>query len=140
MKTICAILSLLFSLNVIMAQDTLYVYKAGKIAYKTEMAKVDSIGFVHMNNNPVAGTDNATLAENASVNIAVLSNDLDPDGDLITIIGITNPANGTATINPDGTITYKPAPGFIGNDTFTYTISDGDGGVATGVVSITVTG
>lgn len=140
MKIICTILSLLFSLNTLMAQDTLYVYKAGKMVYKSEVAKVDSLGFVHMNNNPVADNDNVTIAENASIVIPVLANDSDPDGDKISITGITNPTSGTATLNADGTITYKPATGFTGNDTFIYSISDGNGGTASATVSITVTG
>lgn len=140
MKAICTILSLLFSLNIIMAQDTLYVYKAGKIVYKSEVAKVDSMGFVHVNNYPVANTDKVTLAQNTSATITVLSNDSDPDGDTISVIEVTTPTNGTATINSDGTITYKPVTGFTGDDTFSYTIVDGDGGVATGQVILTVTG
>ena len=141
MKTICAIiLSLLLSLNFITAQDTLYVYKAGNLIYKSELSKVDSLGFVHINHSPVATNDNATLMQNSAITISVLANDYDSDEDSISIIGITNPANGTANLNTNGTITYTPSPGFTGNDSFTYTISDGDGGVAIGTVYLMVSG
>src|SRR5207244_1856118 len=47
--------------------------------------------------------------------------------------------HGTATINPTGTIAYTPAAGYFGSDSFTYSISDGQGGTAAGSVSVTVT-
>ena len=42
-------------------------------------------------------------------------------------------------MNADNTVTYTPAAGYSGPDSFTYTISDGRGGTATATVSITVT-
>ena len=76
------------------------------------------------NEAPIANADTATTPEGTSINIEVLANDFDPDADSITITATTNPANGTVTLNPDGTITYTPDFGFIGEDTFTYTICD----------------
>ncbi|WP_425576729.1 Ig-like domain-containing protein [Nibrella saemangeumensis] len=35
---------------------------------------------------------------------------------------VDQPNNGSAVVNPDGTITFTPAPGFAGNDTLTYQI------------------
>lgn len=66
----------------------------------------------------------------------VLQNDM---GDTITVTGYTQPANGTVTINPDGSYTYTPITGFSGVDTFTYTITDTFDLTATATVSITVT-
>ena len=57
----------------------------------------------------------------------------------LTIQSITQPANGTTTINPDGTVTYTPNLNCSGTDTFTYTVSDGNGGTDTATVTITVT-
>ena len=68
----------------------------------------------------------------------MLANDSDPDGDPLTVTGVTDPPNGTATINPDNTVTYRPECGFLGTDTFTYTIDDGQGGTDTGVVTVRV--
>ena len=51
---------------------------------------------------------------------------------------MTQPAHGTATLEADGTVTYRPAPGFIGSDGFGYTVSDGCGGTAQASVSVTV--
>jgi hypothetical protein len=53
-------------------------------------------------------------------------------------MSVSLPSNGTAVINADNTITYTPNSGFIGIDTFDYTISDGNGGTDTATVSIEV--
>jgi VCBS repeat-containing protein len=85
---------------------------------------------------PVAKNDSARSIDGESVTIAVLSNDSDPDGDVLTVTSVTAPANGTAELKPDNTISYSPLPGFIGTDTFNYTISDGRGGTATALVQV----
>ncbi len=91
-----------------------------------------------VNDAPVAVNDNATTVEDAPVTIGVLGNDRDVDGDRLTVTGATSP-NGTVVVNPDGTITFTPAPNFNGPATITYTISDGNGGVSTATVNVTVT-
>src|SRR5207253_737684 len=63
----------------------------------------------------------------------------DADGDALAVTSVTAPAHGTASINPNGTIAYTPAANYNGADSFTYTISDGQGGAATGTVSVTIT-
>ncbi|WP_299157105.1 Ig-like domain-containing protein, partial [uncultured Christiangramia sp.] len=50
----------------------------------------------------------------------------------------TQPGNGSAVINNDGTVTYSPNENFNGTDTFTYTISDGNGGTDTATVTVTI--
>jgi hypothetical protein len=90
-----------------------------------------------VNDDPVAADDTAATDEDVPVSISVLSNDTDVDGDPLTVISVTQPANGTATNN--GTdVTYAPNPNFNGTDSFTYTVSDGNGGSDTAVVSVTV--
>ena len=87
---------------------------------------------------PVAVDDVATLPMNSSLNINVLANDTDPEGDVLTVTATTTPAHGTTAINTDGTIKYTPKNGFSGADSFGYTISDGNGNTATANVEITV--
>jgi hypothetical protein len=89
------------------------------------------------NRPPVAVDDAATTAFATPVAINVLANDSDPDGDPLTISGVTAPANGSVSAS-GATITYTPAPGFSGTDRFTYTIDDGRGGSATANVTVTV--
>jgi len=57
----------------------------------------------------------------------LLSNDSDPDGDVITLVSVNNEGSlGTVVdINADGTVTYVPPASWWGVDTFTYTITDG---------------
>lgn len=90
------------------------------------------------NDAPSAVDDSASTSKNGAVVIAVLANDSDPDGDALRIDSVSRPANGTAAILADGSIRYKPKGGFTGTDSFTYTISDGRGGVSTATVRVSV--
>ena len=91
------------------------------------------------NRPPVAVDDVATTMAGApAISIAVLANDYDPDGDPLAITATTPPAFGTVAI-VGGQIAYTPtAVGVTGTDTFTYTISDGRGGVASATVRVTI--
>jgi Ca2+-binding RTX toxin-like protein len=91
-----------------------------------------------VNDDPVAERDFATTEADTPVSVDVLANDTDVDGDSLTVISVTQGANGTVAIAPDGTVSYAPSPGFQGNDTFSYDISDGNGGTATGTVRVSV--
>ncbi|MGJ0490379.1 Ig-like domain-containing protein [Methylobacter sp.] len=91
-----------------------------------------------VNAAPVAADDSATTAEDTAVNIAVLDNDSDEDGDPLTVT-LNQPASGAATVNADNTVNYTPNANFNGTDGFTYTVSDGKGGSATATVTVTVT-
>ena len=84
-----------------------------------------------------ARDDNASTAFQTPVNINVLSNDVDPQGDAFSITGHTNPAHGTVVQNANGTFTYTPSNGFSGNDSFTYTITDARGATDTATVTVT---
>ncbi len=78
-----------------------------------------------------------TVDEDDSVEIDVLANDSDIDGDQLTVSKPTGAGNGKVTIK-DNKFTYTPNANFNGADSFTYTLNDGNGGSATGTVSITV--
>src|SRR5439155_1654069 len=87
---------------------------------------------------PVANGHSATLDEDTAATINVLANDTDVEGDALAVTGVTQGAHGSVVLNADGTVTYTPAANFNGNDGFTYTISDGHGGTATGTVTLVV--
>ncbi len=91
------------------------------------------------NRPPVARNDAATTAANTPVAVAVLANDFDPDGDALAVTVTGPPANGSAVVGGNGSITYTPRAGFTGTDTVTYAVDDGRGGTATASVTITVT-
>jgi large repetitive protein len=90
-----------------------------------------------VNDVPVANPSTATTNEDTPVTLTPLANDTDADGDPLTVTAVSA-ANGTVTINPDGTLRYVPNPNFNGTDIVTYTISDGKGGTATSIVTVTV--
>jgi alpha-tubulin suppressor-like RCC1 family protein len=91
--------------------------------------------FTTLDNNPVANPD-AAINISGPVTIAVLANDTDTDGDILTVTGVTQGLHGT--VSTTGTsVTYVPGATFTSGDTFTYTISDGFGGTATGNVTVT---
>jgi Big-like domain-containing protein len=91
---------------------------------------------VTINCPPLALNDSAATVNGIPVTITVLANDSDPNNDSLTVTEITQPANGTATLNPNQTVTYDPVCAFQGTDTFTYTISDGQGEQDTATVSV----
>ena len=87
---------------------------------------------------PVARDDTATTPYLTPVVIDVLANDTDPNGFFLSVTSVGVAASGTAKIVPGGAVSYSPQPGFIGSDSFEYSISDGHGGIASANVTITV--
>ena len=71
--------------------------------------------------------------------IDVLANVSDADGDALTITSIGTPSAGGTAVIQGTQIAYTPAAGYSGQETFTYTISDGEGGEQSGTVSVSVT-
>jgi hypothetical protein len=85
---------------------------------------------------PTAVDDAYTVDANSTDNVlTVLDNDNDLDGDSISISDMSGAANGTAVISGTA-ILYTPDPDFIGTDTFTYTITDGE---LTDTATVTIT-
>ncbi len=86
---------------------------------------------------PTARNDSLSLVvDSPPALIDVLANDTDPDGDLLSIVAVTPPQHGSATIT-GGAILYTPEAGYIGSDGFGYTISDGSS-TASADVQITI--
>ncbi|WP_172449301.1 Ig-like domain-containing protein [Bowmanella denitrificans] len=89
------------------------------------------------NQSPIALPDEATTEQGTALNIVVMSNDSDPDGDPLTLIS-ASAQRGNVSINADGTLRYSPEAGFSGTDVITYLIEDNNGAQAQGLVSVTV--
>ncbi|MBN1123295.1 MAG: cadherin-like domain-containing protein [Anaerolineae bacterium] len=92
------------------------------------------------NTPPEANADSATTAPDTPITIDVLANDDDDDGDSLEITDYDDPSDEGSDVDcSSGTeCVYTPKTGFTGPDVFTYTISDGNGGTDTAVVSVTV--
>jgi hypothetical protein len=92
---------------------------------------------------PIAVDDRATTNEDTPVTIDLFANDSDPDGDILDIAAVSQPAHGTIQqTSPFGEFQYRPDLNYNsadGADQFTYTVVDGNGGSATATVSIFVT-
>ena len=84
------------------------------------------------------GHDTAATTPDVAVTIDVLANDTDVDGDSLSVLSVTQGQQGSVVINADQTVTYTPVAGFLGSDSFSYTIDDGNGGQDTALVQVTV--
>lgn len=98
-----------------------------------------TISVTSVNDSPVVANDDLSVNEDSALIADVLANDSDPEGDPLTLVGVSDPPNGTVTVNDDGSLTYVPDPDYFGTDSFTYTATDGTA-TATGFVIVTVTG
>ena len=99
-----------------------------------------TVAVAAVNDAPTAVDDTATTDEDTAVDIAVVTNDTDAEGDTLSVTSVTTPGNGTAVITSGSTttVTYTPNANFNGSDTFDYTVSDGTD-TDTGTVTVTVT-
>ncbi|HET6655168.1 MAG TPA: cadherin-like domain-containing protein [Gammaproteobacteria bacterium] len=89
---------------------------------------------------PVALDDSAATSENTAVVIDILANDFDPEDalDSGSVQVQSDPAHGTVSVRTDGTVTYTPAAGFSGADSFTYIVRD-VAGLASTAATVVVT-
>ncbi|WP_295641009.1 Ig-like domain-containing protein, partial [uncultured Methylibium sp.] len=93
-----------------------------------------------VNDAPVAVADTATTNEDTALTIApatLLANDTDVDGNPLTIQSVQGAVNGTVAL-VGGNVVFTPAANYNGPASFTYTVSDGQGGTSTATVNVTV--
>ncbi|RNL95750.1 tandem-95 repeat protein, partial [Sinomicrobium pectinilyticum] len=91
---------------------------------------------------PIANDDAVQVNPNSFIRIAVLDNDAEGSApiDPATVDVVSGPSNGSIAINDDGTVDYIPEAGFVGQDSFEYTVEDTEGRLSNiAVVSIDVT-
>ncbi len=102
---------------------------------------VDRTG-IAQNGVPNAVDDAFSINEDTALVIDLddlLANDTDAnDGQILSVTGFLDAAHGTVVNTGNNTYTYTPDPNYRGVDSFTYTLSDGAGGTATGTVNLTV--
>jgi Bacterial Ig domain len=111
---------------------------SGSLSVTTTFGSYGVIGSCAFNSPPVAVDDVVTVRENGSLEIDVLANDADPDGDTLSVSIVAPPPNGTASVTGARRILYTPHQDFTGSDTLTYQDDDGHGNTATAHVFITV--
>jgi CSLREA domain-containing protein len=99
------------------------------------------IGAFETNDVPRTADDTYTIDEDTLLAVSapgVLSNDADPDNDVITTTLLTTPAHGTLTLSQSGALSYMPDPNYHGQDSFSYQVDDGDLISASATVTLTV--
>ncbi|MBN9121593.1 MAG: tandem-95 repeat protein [Planctomycetes bacterium] len=87
---------------------------------------------------PTVPALSATVGEDGSITRAVLTGATAPYGDTLGVAFATDGANGRATVNPDGTITYTPKANWNGIDTLTFWVSDGVDPIVPATMTVTV--
>lgn len=116
-----------------------FSYSIADAAGETASATV-IIDITAVDDAPIAVDDTATTQTGVAVGGNVLDNDSDPDGDVELTVALEQPpANGTVELNSDGTYTYVSVEGFVGIDTFGYTVTDPEDMSARATVLIEVT-
>jgi VCBS repeat-containing protein len=94
--------------------------------------------FNNTNTPPIAVDDVFTTDEDTVLTGNVLSNDTDAEGESLSASELVSPSNGSFSLTADGSFSYTPNPNFNGSDSFTYQISDTQGGLDQATVSLTV--
>lgn len=89
------------------------------------------------NRPPLAVNETLQIPWNRSVELDVLANDSDPDGDSLSLASASSPL-GQVTIIDKTRLSYSPLANFGGNTWIDYSISDSRGGITTARVNLTV--
>ena len=113
------------------------------ITYRISDSSASSTATVNVtvaavNDKPVAANDSFTTTQDTNASFSILANDSDPEGDVLTLAILTQPAHGSAAVQPNGLVLYTPQSGFNGTDSFTYSITDTGGEIDSAAVSVTV--
>ena len=116
-----------------------HLAKGTDLCFNDRVVDTDYLFNGSTNHAPVANDDAFSGLAGAAVSGNVLTNDTDADGDKLTAVLDSGPANGTLTLNADGTFSYTPKAGFTGSDSFVYHTEDGKQACDTATVTITVT-
>lgn len=103
-----------------------FSYKASDGTANSGVAVVN-LTVTPVNDAPVGNNDAYQTKQDIALSVpaaGVLANDSDVDGDPLSAILATGPANGVLTLNSNGSFAYTPNAGFVGTDSFTYRASD----------------
>ncbi|WP_413167610.1 Ig-like domain-containing protein [Capilliphycus salinus ALCB114379] len=119
-----------------------FTYTANDGEYNSNIATVTIDVEPRPNTPPVADNDNYITGFQSPITVdavvGILNGDTDAEGDPITAILVNSPANGSVSLNENGSFSYTPNSGFSGVDSFTYTANDGESNSNIATVTINV--
>ena len=126
-----------------------YINERHSLAGKIEDVRVynraldpGEISFLsNLNYQPIAIDDDKVTIEDTKVILdrsSLLANDTDLNGDILSLVGVDNAINGSIVINTEGKLVFTPNPGFSGDASFEYTVSDDRQETDTATVNLTV--
>lgn len=87
---------------------------------------------------PKAVADSASVVAGSAVTIDALANDTDADGNTLTLESVVDGAHGVVSIMSNKVV-YSADTNYVGTDSFSYVVADGNGGKSTGIISVTIT-
>jgi hypothetical protein len=93
-----------------------------------DTSAIQNFTLTRPNGPPVATNDNYMTQQDTMLKMlspGVTANDPDMDGDMVTAILTSPPANGSVILDPQGGFEYQPNAGFFGTDSFKYKNNDG---------------
>lgn len=120
-------------------EETYKIHVVAKdVAGNTTSATNDLLAF-YVDRSPVGVNDTSMVAKDAgATTVSVLANDTDADGDSLSVASVDLTGT-TGSVTNNGTdVSYTPAAGFTGTDSFSYTVSDGHNGSSVATVTIKV--
>ena len=126
-----------------LASIRITVDDGGNVGAGVALVDLDTISItvVPVNDAPESNADSFDMNQDATLTMTasgILANDVDLDGDLLTVSLVSGPGNGTVALAADGSFVYTPNAGFSGVDTFVYVLSDGTDSSGLATVSVTV--
>ena len=113
-----------------------FVLSSGLVCFASSLGCSSTPTANEGNRAPQALDDAAESQHGVAIDIDVLANDSDPDGDSLAVGHINGSVSGSATLNADQTIHFEPEAGFEGSARFHYTAVDGRGGEDTATARI----
>lgn len=115
------------------AGTVLTVFVKDAAGNESASAKVTVNG---INHSPVVDDVQVSTTEKTVISGKITGED--PDNDTLTYTKSTDPQHGTVTVSSDGSWSYTPNDGFVGDDEFKVLVSDGKGGSAIVTVKVKV--
>ncbi|UCG46718.1 MAG: tandem-95 repeat protein [Phycisphaerales bacterium] len=117
-----------------------FTYKASDGTSQSASAATVTVTVNPINDAPTAGDDAYNMTQDTVLSVpapGVLGNDNDVDGDAIVAVLVADVLHGSLVLNQDGSFSYSPSQGYVGQDTFQY--EAGDGLLASNVATVTIT-